>query len=129
MTEGPRQTPAFRSYDGTFRYIGPTGHEGRCYLQVFERRGALPVVLVWETKDNPGASVTNAAAQVATQAWRRLLPQAKEGIIFVEGYIGVRQRKLRRTAILHNVAFRRCISGPVVLEVRFLPGSVSALSR
>jgi len=90
MTEGPEQTPAFRSYDGVFRYTGPTGHEGRCYLQVFERRGALPVVLAWETKDNPGASVTNAAAQVATQAWRRLLPQAKEGIIFVEGYIDPR---------------------------------------
>jgi len=45
MTEGPEQTPAFRSYDGMFRYAGPTGHEGRCYLQVFERRGALPVVL------------------------------------------------------------------------------------
>ncbi len=47
MTEGPEQTPAFRSYDGMFRYTGPTGHEGRCYLQVFERRGALPVVLAW----------------------------------------------------------------------------------
>ncbi len=40
-----------------------------------------------ETKDNPGASVTNAAAQVATQAWRRLLPQAREGIIFIEVYV------------------------------------------
>jgi len=45
MTEGPEQTPAFRSYDGMFRYAGPTGHEGRCYLQVFERRGALPIIL------------------------------------------------------------------------------------
>jgi len=80
MTEGPEQTPAFRSYDGMFRYAGPTGHEGRCYLQVFERRGTLPVV-AWETKDNPGASVTNSAAQVATQAWRRLLPRAREGIV------------------------------------------------
>ncbi len=41
-------------------------------------------------KDNPGASVTNAAAQVATQAWRQLLPQAKEGIIFIEGYVDPR---------------------------------------
>jgi len=43
MTQG--QTPAFRSYDGPFSYTAPTGHEGCCYLQVFERRGALPVVL------------------------------------------------------------------------------------
>ncbi len=33
MTEGPEETPAFRSYDGMFRYTGPTGHEGHCYLQ------------------------------------------------------------------------------------------------
>ncbi len=45
MTQGPRQTPAFRSYDGVFRYTDPTGHEGRCHLQVFERRGALPTVM------------------------------------------------------------------------------------
>jgi len=85
MTQG--QTPAFRSYDGPFSYTAPTGHEGCCYLQVFERRGALPVVLACETKDNPGASVTNAAASIATQAWRRLLPRAKEGIVFVEVYV------------------------------------------
>ncbi len=34
MTEGPEQTLAFRSYDGMFRYAGPTGHEGRCYLSL-----------------------------------------------------------------------------------------------
>ena len=35
---------AFQSY-WTPSYIGPTGHSGRCWLQVYERRGALPVVL------------------------------------------------------------------------------------
>ncbi len=34
MTEGPEQTPTFRSYDSMFRYAGPTGHEGRCYLSL-----------------------------------------------------------------------------------------------
>ncbi len=38
MTQG--LVPAFRSYDGPFSYAGPTGHEGRCWLQVYERRGA-----------------------------------------------------------------------------------------
>ncbi len=76
MTEEQEQTPAFRSYDGMFRYAGPTGHEGCCYLQVFERRGALPVIVACETKDNPGASVTNAGASIATQAWRQLLSHA-----------------------------------------------------
>jgi len=30
--------------------------------------------------------VTTAAASIATQVWRQLLPDAKEGIIFVEAY-------------------------------------------
>jgi len=30
--------------------------------------------------------VTNAAASIATQVWRQLLPDAKEGIIVVEAY-------------------------------------------
>ena len=88
------QTPAFRSYDGPFSYAEPTGHAGRCWLQVYERRGALPVVLAWEEKSNPGASVTNAAAAIATQAWRQLLPQAKEGIVFIEGYVDPRHAHL-----------------------------------
>ncbi len=75
------------SYDGPVSYAGPTGHAGRCYLQIFERRGGLPVVLAWEEKSNPGASVTNAAAQVATQAWRQFLPQAREGLVFIEAYV------------------------------------------
>jgi len=61
---------------------------------VYERRGALPVVLAWEEKSNPGASVTNAAAAIATQAWRRLLPRAREGIVFIEGYADPRRAHL-----------------------------------
>jgi len=44
-------------------------------------------LIACELRDNPGASVTNAAAQVATQAWRQLLPTAKEGIVFIEAYV------------------------------------------
>jgi len=40
---------AFRSYDGVFRYTGPTRHEERCQFHVLKRRGALPVVVAWET--------------------------------------------------------------------------------
>jgi len=32
------------------------------------------------------SSVTNAAASITTQVWRRLLPDAKEGIVVVEAY-------------------------------------------
>ncbi len=80
------QLPSFRSFDGPFTYTSASGREGRCYLSVYERRGSLPVVIAYELASNEGASVTNAAASIATQVWRRLLPDAKEGIIFVEAY-------------------------------------------
>ncbi len=38
------QIPSFRSFDGPFTFIGANGVEGRCYLSVYEHRGALPVV-------------------------------------------------------------------------------------
>jgi len=41
---------------------------------------------VYELASNDGPSVTNAAASIATQVWRQLLPDAKEGIIVVEAY-------------------------------------------
>jgi len=72
---------------------------------VYERRGALPVVLAWEEKSNPGASVTNAAAAIATQAWRRLLPQAREGIVFIEGYADPRRVRLAGGECFAEVTF------------------------
>jgi len=80
------QIPSFRSFDGPLTFRSARGGEGRCYLSVYERRGSLPVVIAYELASNPGPSVTNAAASIATQVWRRLLPDAKEGIIFVEAY-------------------------------------------
>jgi len=77
---------AYRSFDGPFTYTNARGAEGRCYLSVYERRGSLPVVIAYEVASNHGPSVTNAAASIATQVWRQLLPDAKEGIIFVEAY-------------------------------------------
>jgi len=75
--------PSFRSFDGPFTYTSASGAEGRCYLSVYEHRGTLPVVLVYELASNDGPSVTKAVASIATQVWRQLLPDAKEGIIFV----------------------------------------------
>ncbi len=43
-------------------------------------------LIAYEVASNGGPSVTNAAASIATQVWRRLLPDAREGIIFVEAY-------------------------------------------
>ncbi len=77
---------AYRSFDGPFTFTTAHGREGRCYLSVYEHRGALPVVIAYELASNDGPSVTTAAALIATQVWRQLLPDAKEGIIFVEAY-------------------------------------------
>jgi len=77
---------AYRSFDGPLAYTGATGAQGHCYLSVYERQGSLPIVLAYEVASNHGPSVTNAAASIATQVWRQLLPDAKEGIIFVEAY-------------------------------------------
>jgi len=83
--------PSFRSFDGPLRFTSASGGEGRCYLSVYERKGGLPVVIAYEVASNGGPSVTNAAASIATQVWRRLLPDAREGIIFVEAYQDARR--------------------------------------
>jgi len=80
------QIPSFRSFDGPLTFRSARGGEGRCYLSVYERKGSLPVVIVYELASNEGPSVTTAAASIATHVWRQLLPDAREGIIFVEAY-------------------------------------------
>lgn len=81
------QCPAYCSYDGPFGYTDALGRHGRCYLQVFESRGSLPFAIACALPDNPGPSITNAAAHLATQVWQQLLPQAGEGIRVVECYV------------------------------------------
>ena len=78
--------PSFRSFDGPFTYTSARGAEGRCYLMVYERKASLPVVIAYEVASNEGPSVTTAAASIATQVWQQILPDAKEGIVFVEAY-------------------------------------------
>jgi len=61
------QIPSFRSFDGPFTFTSARGMKGRCYLSVYEHRGTLPVVLVYELASNEGPGVTTAAALIATQ--------------------------------------------------------------
>jgi len=86
------QIPSFRSFDGPFTFTSARGGEGRCYLSVYEHTGTLPVVIAYELASNHGPSVTTAAASIATQVWRQLLPDAKEGIIVVEAYRDTHRR-------------------------------------
>ena len=77
-----------RTYAGVYHYRGPLGQRSRCYLHVFEGDpGTLPVVIATELPDNPGTSITNSAALVASQVWRELLPQAQEGLRYFEHYL------------------------------------------
>ncbi len=78
--------PMQRSYDGPFTYVGPTGKEGRCYLQVYQEVASLPLVVAVELADNPGTSITNAAEQLGTRVWTELLPHAREGFRLIEVY-------------------------------------------
>ena len=79
-------TPMYRSYDGFFAFRGPNGLDGRCYLQIYEAVGAIPVVIATEIAANPGQSVTGAAEDLATQVWQLLLPRAREGFRLIEAY-------------------------------------------
>jgi len=99
------QGAAYRSFDGPLTFTSASGREGHCYLSVYERRGSLPVVIAYEVASNEGPSVTNAAASLATQVWRRLLPDAKEGIIFVEAYQDTRQRAVAPAVRFAEVTF------------------------
>ena len=99
------QLPSFRSFDGPFTFMSASGREGRCYLSVYERRGSLPVVVAYELASNEGPSVTNAAASIATQVWRQLLADAKEGIIFVEAYADPNPRQGAPTVRFAEVTF------------------------
>ena len=79
-------TAMYRSYDGFFAFRGPNGLDGRCYLQIYEAVGAIPVVIATESAENPGMSVTGAAEELATRVWRLLLPRAREGFRLFEVY-------------------------------------------
>ena len=74
-----QNAPIHRSYDGWYTYHTPSGSEGRCYVQVYEPRGGMPVVIVTEAPNNPGPSVPYVSTIIATQIWHELVPNAREG--------------------------------------------------
>jgi hypothetical protein len=48
-------------------YIHPTPHGGECRIRIFERSGALPVVVATEAPGNPGQSIANCAERIAAE--------------------------------------------------------------
>lgn len=88
-------SPLYRSYDGPYPYETLWGM-GLCYLQIYEARGGIPVVIVTEMAGNPGASVTEATEALATAIWRELLPTAREGFRMIEVYLDARSPAVRQ---------------------------------
>jgi hypothetical protein len=82
-----QNSPIHRSYDGWYTYHTPSGSEGRCYVQVYEPRGGIPVVIVTEAPDNPGPSVPYVSDIIATQIWHELMPNAREGFRVVQVFL------------------------------------------
>jgi hypothetical protein len=82
-----QNAPIHRSYDGWYTYHTPSGSEGRCYVQVYEPRGGIPVVIVTEAPNNPGPSVPYVSDIIATQIWHELVPNAREGFRLVVVYL------------------------------------------
>jgi len=62
-------------------------------------------LIVYELASNEGPSVTTAAASIATQVWRQLLPDAKEGIIVIEAYTDTPRRAGEPSARFAEVTF------------------------
>ncbi len=77
-----------KTCDTLFAFTAPNGAPSRCRIRVYEEAGRLPVVLATQLVADPeaGMSVTNAAAELAGQVWRDLLPQAREGLRWIEHY-------------------------------------------
>lgn len=75
------------THAGMFDFKGSNGFPSRCYVRIWRGRGSLPVVIATELPDNPGQSITNAAEALASQVWARLLPEAREGFVWVERYL------------------------------------------
>ena len=82
-----QNAPIHRSYDDWYTYHTPSGSEGRCYVQVYEPRGGIPVVIVTEAPNNPGPSVPYVSDIIATQIWHELVPNAREGFRLVQVYL------------------------------------------
>jgi hypothetical protein len=119
------QRPVYRSYDGYFTYTASLGRTSRCHLQVYEAAGRLPLVLATEAPDNPGPSITNSVAELATQVWQQLLPHAREGLRFFEVYVGRGADTPRGDETFDEVTFQ--IAGAGLTRPHWRPRSRAAV--
>ena len=71
--------------DDHFTFAGFWGFDARCQTQVFEEERKPTVVIVSESPENGGTSITNAAETVWGAVYR-LLERPQGGVICIERY-------------------------------------------
>ena len=71
--------------DETFEYLGLHSFPSKCRLRAFEEAGKPTVVITTELPNNPGTSITNAAALIAAQVYQ-WLERPERGITLIEHY-------------------------------------------
>ncbi|SRR5579883_1554193 len=70
--------------DCTFWHRDDCDRQVACRLRIFSARGCLPVVIVTDSVENRGATLTEMAAELAMAVWRHYLPCAREGFRWIE---------------------------------------------
>jgi hypothetical protein len=73
------------TFNNVYEYLGSNGYISRCHLALYETPNEPMIVIASEIPDNPGQSITNAAAVLATDVFR-MFNGPKEGLIWIERY-------------------------------------------
>jgi hypothetical protein len=92
-------------YNGIYCYGGPQNHSSYCWLRVYTAIDQT-VVIATEVEDNPGMSITNAVAALATEVARRFAIPL-DGLTWIEHYPEriVEGGRLRIPEMLDQVSF------------------------
>jgi hypothetical protein len=73
----------------TFHFSGLSGYKSKCGLSFEQKNGSIYVIMT-ELPDNPGTSITNMSAALATDIYQLYLTQySPETIVWIEHYIYV----------------------------------------
>jgi hypothetical protein len=73
--------------DTTYEYQGYWKGAARCRLRLYRLESGVTVAIVSELSDNPGTSITNYAAELATLVRGQFLERG-QGLLWVEHYPG-----------------------------------------
>ena len=125
-------------YSGTFQYkwppvspISPKIPAGQCTVDIVKYENGVYCVMMSESKDNRGVSVTGACDRIATQVHAEFLPEvAADTIVWLEhspagrthrAYIDLVQFQCDvRKHAFHHPQWKRFIESPRIVHLEFL---------